>query len=147
MKSDHKQKIESLLEEQCIDHLPMYINYITDKKRQSDGFVVRFPNTKPKEVHVKITNTYTKIHISHPTQTHYLEPTDVGLRGANPYEGLRYSLVPTRKDGYFGTFTSHSLLSPAQSWSVSLRPSIILSQHRRASRTSQLYRILFSPPS
>lgn len=49
MKSDHKQKIESLLEEQCIDHLPMYINYITDKKRQSDGFVVRFPNTKPRK--------------------------------------------------------------------------------------------------
>lgn len=46
MKSDHKKKIEALLKEQHIDNLPMYINYATDIKRQSDGFVVRVPNTK-----------------------------------------------------------------------------------------------------
>ena len=44
MKSVHKQKIESLLEEQCIDHLPMYINYITDKKT-----TIRWVCSKPRK--------------------------------------------------------------------------------------------------
>lgn len=43
MKTEHKEKIERLLAEQNIEHLPMYINYLTDNQRQSDGFVVRIP--------------------------------------------------------------------------------------------------------
>ena len=40
----HKEKIEQVLKENKLETLPIYINYITDIQRQSDGFIVRIPN-------------------------------------------------------------------------------------------------------
>jgi group I intron endonuclease len=99
MKPEHKQTIEKLLLENNIEHLPIYINYRYDKNRKEEGFEVRVPKKQRKTFMSKKNNLTQKlkyaIHYKQTqTQTQKLEPTVVGLRGAIPNEGLRYSLVP-----------------------------------------------------
>lgn len=44
MKEKNKETIDKLLCEKSIESLPIYINYITNKKTNSDGFIVRIPS-------------------------------------------------------------------------------------------------------